>query len=179
MCRQITKSTLAAAVLAAGLILGATGSAYAGGFIAIEGTSVDYRGAVGEDINPRGLRLRLGVPVAPNIDIEAHIGGSKDSDVAGYDSIGTAYAGAFLKGYIPLGYTSALFMSAGLSAVELQQNIGGQRFDDHDAGFSWGLGLETEITRNADLTADYTRYLSGDGMFEEVSAVSFGLKVYF
>lgn len=179
MNRQLTRFSLGTALLGASVLAAMPATVAAGGFIAVEGTSIDYRGTVGEDINPRGLRLRLGVPLAPNIDVEAHIGGSRDRDVPGYDSIGTAYAGAFLKGYIPLGYTSAFFMAAGLSAVELQQTIDARRFDDQDAGFSWGFGLETEISDNADLTADYTRYLSGDGLFEEVSAVSFGLKVYF
>jgi len=155
------------------------GPAQASSYFAIEGSSVSVDNNLTDELNPRGLRLRLGAQISDGFDIEGHIGFTSDRDVDQLDKFGTSYMGAYLKGYVPLGFNSALFGLAGYTNVELTQTINEQEFSDDRTGFSYGFGMETQLSENVDLTADYMRYLRDEGLFAEISAVSFGIKVYF
>ncbi len=162
-------------------LISATGLAQASGYFAIEGTSgtleVDSSGS--SEIDPGGMRLRLGARIDDTFDLETHFGFLRDNNTDSYDHLDAAFAGVYLKGYLPVGFNSALFALGGMTAVELGQEVGGQRFTDSRSGFSYGFGLETQLSENADLTADYMRYIADDGLFEHFSAVSFGVKLYF
>ncbi len=157
----------------------ASANASASSYITVEGTSVTVEDNLDGQLNPTGLRFRLGTPVGQNLDIEGHFGFGGDSRTSAYDDFGTNYAGVFLKGYIPIGFNSALYALGGYSRVELSQTISGREFTDDRQGLSYGAGLETRISKRIDLTADFTRYVRDEGLFEDISAVSFGLKFYF
>jgi opacity protein-like surface antigen len=163
----------------------AAGSAYlgvgasGGGYIGLDGSSLAIENSLDNDLNPRGMRLRLGMPIAPMIDVELHVGGGSDSETKAADKFTAMYVGAFLKGYLPIGQRSALFALAGFTGVDLSQRINGQEFSDARSGFSYGFGLETEISQRLDLSADYVSYVRDDGPFAEVSAVNLGIKFYF
>lgn len=156
-----------------------TGVSHASGYLAIDGSSVTVNNSVDDDLNPRGLRLRLGVRVSKNFDLEAHFGGGTDEKTNAFDEFSTSYMGVYLKGYHPIGRRSALFALAGGAAVELTQTLGSSEFTDDRASFSYGFGLETQISHALDLSADYMRYILNDDEFSEVSAVNLGLKWYF
>jgi len=153
--------------------------AMASSYITIEGTSVTVQDNLDGDLSPMGLRFRMGMPVGENLDIEGHFGFSADDEHTGYDEFGAAYMGVFLKAYLPIGFNSALYGLGGFSAVSLTQKVSGSEFTDERTGFSYGVGLETKISERVDLTADYMRYVRDEGLFEDISAVSFGLKLYF
>jgi len=172
------KAILLATVLAVPAMAG-SGAALAAGYFGIEGSSVSIENNLDDELNPTGLRLKLGMRLSDVFDIEGHVGFTSDSDNKAFDDFEADYIGAFLKGYIPLGSRSALFALAGFSSVELTQSINGSEFIDDRTGVSWGLGLETQISERIDLTADWMHYLADDGLFEEITAVNFGLKVYF
>ncbi|NND90796.1 MAG: outer membrane beta-barrel protein [Granulosicoccus sp.] len=165
------------AILAAFLF--ASKGVQAGGYVGLDGTSLDVENAADSELNPRGLRLRLGIPVGGMFDVEFHLGGGSDRDNVIADKFSTTYAGAFLKGYVPVGSRSALFVLGGFSAVDLSQSIDGREFSDGRSSVSWGFGLETELSERLDLSADYVLYLSDDGPFSAVSAVNLGFKLYF
>ncbi len=150
-----------------------------GGYIAIEGSSVSVENSNDQELNPFGVRFRLGMRISDAFDIEGHLGFTGDDDTTAFDEFSVGYAGAFLKGYVPVGYNSALFAMGGFTNVELTQTLNGQQFNDDRSGFSYGFGLETRLSERADLTADYMRYVADEGLFEEISAVSFGIKLYF
>jgi len=157
----------------------ATSNASASSYITIEGTSVTVEDNLDGELNPMGLRFRMGMPLADNLDIEGHFGFGADTRDSAYDEFSTAYGGLYLKGYVPIGFNSAFYGLAGFSGVSLSQTVNGNEFTDERFGFSYGAGFETKISERADLTADYMRYVRDEGLFEDISAVSFGLKFYF
>jgi len=161
------------------LLSGVATASQAGGYLGIDGSSLTVTNSVEDDINPRGLRLRLGMRVSQHFDIEAHVGGGTDRDVRTFDQFRTSYAGVYLKGYQPIGHRSALFALVGGTVVELTQSIGSGRFSDDRGGLSFGFGLETQLSRTLDLSADFMRYALDDDEFSAVSAVNLGLKWYF
>ena len=154
-------------------------SASASSYITVEGTSVTVEENLDGQLNPMGLRFRLGAPVGENLDIEAHFGFAGDSRTSAYDEFGSSYGGVYVKGYVPIGFNSAFYALGGYSMMALTQNVNGQEFSDERHGFSYGAGLETQISERIDLTADYMRYARYERLFEDISAVSFGLKFYF
>ncbi|MEE9321959.1 MAG: porin family protein [Granulosicoccus sp.] len=172
------KAFLLVAVLAAPAIFGSA-VAQAGGYLGIEGSSVSVENNLDDELNPVGLRLKLGMRLSDVFDVEGHVGFTGDSRNVAFDDFETGYIGAFLKGYIPLGSRSAFFVLAGISSVEHTQTINGSEFTDDRTGVSWGLGMETQLSERLDLTADWMHYLADEGLFEEITAVSFGLKMYF
>ncbi|MFK7997598.1 MAG: porin family protein [Granulosicoccus sp.] len=171
--RNIFSALLSVAFLALSTV------AHASSYLAIDGSSVTINNSVENDLNPRGLRLRLGVRVSETFDLEAHFGGGTDQATQAFDEFSAAYMGVYLKGYVPIGQRSALFAMAGGASVELTQTVRGGRFSDDRAGFSYGFGLETQLSHSLDLSADYMRYTLDDDEFSEASAVNLGLKWYF
>lgn len=148
-------------------------------YITIEGTSVTVQDNLDGELNPMGLRFRMGMPIGANLDIEGHFGFGADNRDSAYDEFGATYGGLYLKGYMPIGYNSAFYALGGYSGVSLSQTINDNEFSDERFGFSFGAGFETKISERADITADYMRYVRDEGLFEDISAVSFGIKFYF
>lgn len=176
--RCLTFKSLACAALCL-LLSGFWGLAHASSYIGIDGSSVTVENTVDNDVNPRGLRFRLGTRIERNFDIEAHFGGAVDDSTTAFDEFGASYAGVYLKGYLPVGSRSALFALAGGAAVELTQTVGRGEFSDDRSGFSYGFGLETQLSSYLDLSADFMRYSLDDDEFSGVTAMNLGLKWYF
>ena len=160
------------------LILLATTSAHANGYIGLDGTSIDLQSS-DDELNPRGLRLRLGTRISHVFDIEVHLGSGSDSNVESFDKFRTTFAGVYLKGYLPVGRRSALYAMAGGAGVELTQTVDGRNFGDDRSGFSYGFGLETELSRHLDLSGDFIRYSIDDSEYSRIDAFTLGLKWYF
>lgn len=160
------------------LILLVTTSVQANGYIGLDGTSIDLQSA-DDELNPRGLRLRLGTRISHTFDIEVHLGSGSDSSVESFDKFRTTFAGIYLKGYLPVGRRSALYGMAGGAGVELTQTIDGRNFGDDRSGFSYGFGLETELSKHLDLSGDYIRYAIDDSEYSTLDAFTLGLKWYF
>jgi len=150
-----------------------------GAYVGIDASSISVQNDTNQQINPRGVRLRLGMRVSRAFDLEAHFGTGRDSTVASFDSLGTSYFAGYLKGYLPVGERSALYGMAGWSALEFSQRIDNQQFVDDRGGLSFGFGLETQLSERLDLSADYITYALDDGPFTDLSAVNIGLKYYF
>jgi len=170
--------TLAAALLA-GTALVVPVPASAGGYIALDGSAVTLGEGFDDELNPRGGRLRLGLRISNLFDVEVQAGLSSERDAAPFDSVDVAWGGAYLKGYLPVGERSALFALGGVAGVDITQSIGEGEFSDERGGFSFGAGLETGLSERLDISADWMRYVDGEGAFESVDAVSLGLKLYF
>lgn len=161
------------------ILLSLVGSAQASGYFAIEGSALTLGGSEAEEITPGGMRLRLGTQISELMDVEGHFGFSFNDSSDVYDDLSATFFGIYLKGYLPIGYNSALFVLGGMTNVNLKQKENAGEFKDSRGGFSYGVGLETKLTENADLTADYMSYVRDEGLFEEVSSFNFGLKLYF
>lgn len=180
MNRVSLQSATMPAVIGLALSLLLPSAANAGGYIGLDGSSIGIGGNDGsEELNPLGFRGRLGLPVGQSLDIEAHLGFGGEENVAGVDEFGTGFAGVYLKAYIPVGERSALYGLAGGSTVQITRTLNGRETSEEHSGFSYGFGLETELTQRLDLTADWMRYASEQDQFDEVSAVNVGLKLYF
>ncbi len=173
--------TIQALLVAAFLTFSTT--AAANGFLAIEGSAITLvngnESGRSDELTPGGLRFRLGTPIGRLLDLEGHLGFSFDDDNDKFDDISATYYGAYLKAYLPIGHSSALFALSGLTNVNLDQSVGTSELSDNRVGVSFGFGLETQLTENADLTADYMSYLRDEGLFEEISSFNFGIKLYF
>ena len=154
-------------------------TASAGGYIALDGSSVTLGEAFDEDLNPRGGRLRLGLRVAEAFDVEVQAGVTHDDDTPSFERFDASWAGIYLKAYLPVGDRSAFYALGGAASVELTQTVGGVEFADERGDFSFGVGLETSLTERLDLPADWMRYVGDEGAFERIDAASLGLKLYF
>ena len=150
-----------------------------GYYVGLDGSAVSVDNTVDSDVDPRGIRFRLGTNVSRFFDLEAQFGGAIDNETRAFSEFSAAYAGFYLKGYLPLGRRSSLFALAGGAAVELTQTIGRGRFSDDRGSFSYGFGLETRLSRNFDISADFMQYSLDDDEFSGVSAINLGLKYYF
>lgn len=157
----------------------ATSVAQAETYIAIEGSKLSVGNNISDSLEPSGLRFRLGSRVSDFFDVEAHLGMTGDHSHPQFDEFSTGYFGGYVKGYLPVGARSAVVGLAGFTRVKHTQTIDGTEFSDARGGFSWGLGVETQLSDRLDLTADYVSYLSDEGLFENISAINFGLKLYF
>lgn len=173
------KMLIITTLLAASVASFATAPALASTYLTVEGTSLTVQDNLDSDLNPMGMRFRLGTPIGKNLDMEAHLGFGIDDRSSTYEEFSSTVAGVFLKGYIPIGFNSALYALGGYSAMTLTQTINDQDFEDERRGLSYGAGFETKISGRVDLTADYIRYIKDEGLFEDISAVSLGLKFYF
>ena len=136
------------------------------------------------EVNPVGLRGRLSTQVHRYFDVSGHAGFSFSESLAGFDDLVLTYASAFIKGVVPVGKRSAIYGLAGFTVASFTEDFGrrssSSRFFREDrSGFSWGFGAETRIAENIDVTADFVSYLQRDGLFEEISAISIGLKFYY
>lgn len=151
----------------------------AAGYLGVDGAAIDVESRDDSEINPRGLRLKLGGRLARNVDIEVHLGSGHDSHIMSYDKFRTTFAGIYLKGYLPIGQRSALFGLIGGAGVDLTQTIDGRHFSDGRSGFSYGIGLETEISARLDLSGDYIRYSLDESDYPTIETFSLGLKWYF
>ena len=134
-------------------------------------------------VNPVGLRGRLSTQVHRYFDVSGHAGFSFSESLAGFDDLVLTYASAFIKGVVPVGKRSAIYGLAGFTVASFTEDFGRRPsrsfFREDSSGFSWGFGAETRIAENIDVTADFVSYLQRDGLFEEISAISIGLKFYY
>jgi len=170
-------------------------TAVAGGYIGLDGSFIGIQKADSansrEEINPMGLRARVGLPLSHSLDLEAHLGFGHHEAADGSDELETGFVGLYVKAYVPIGQRSALYGLAGASSVEITRflddrggSASGARSNavgvsEDRNGFSFGVGLETQLTQRLDLTADWMRYASEEDRFEGVTAVNVGLKLYF
>ena len=157
----------------------ATQQASAETYFSIDGSRFNLRTESDDEVSPGGIRFRMGSQISPLIDVEGQLGFSFSKDSDSFDSLRATYFSGFLKGYLPFGKVSAIYGLAGWSAISLSQEIGTSEFTEERGGFSWGFGIETQLTRNTDLTADFVNYINSDGVFENISAVNVGIKLYF
>lgn len=169
-------------VIAAIVVVASIGFAstiHANQYIGIDGSSLSLDGDSGESVNTIGVRVRMGLRLSELFDLEAHFGGGNDSSTRTFDELSVAYFGLYLKGHLPLGRRSALYLLAGGAGVELTQFIGRSKFSANRNGLSYGFGLETRLSEYWDVSADFVRYSLNDENFSEVSVVNLGLKWYF
>lgn len=170
---------LVALLLVGSLAVSSSMYAKADTYIGLDGAAMAVQSTDNEELHPIGMRVRMGVRLNELFDIEAHLGGGTDSENSAFDSFSTTYAGAYLKGYLPFGHRSAVFALAGLSGITHSQDINGRSFTDSQSGFSYGFGMETQLTDRLDLSADFMRYNNDGTEFSDFTAVSLGVKWYF
>jgi len=152
-------------------------------YFAIEKTNVSINSSntpSALELNPTGVRLKVGAGLSHAFDLEAQMGFAGEKPDTQFDRFDASYAGVYLKGHIPLGFRSSIFGLGGYSWLELMETVDGTELSDTRSGLSYGFGIETQLSDNIDLSADYMRYSQEDGLpYDDISAVNFGVKVYF
>jgi len=149
---------LAVSVLLASLAAPAQ-AGHTGSYFSIERSALFVDGSLNEqtlDSRPVGIRFKLGTRLTRWFDIEGQFGGASENTKNQFnEDVDARFAGLYLKGHLPLGFRSSLF------------------------AFSFGVGVASQITKRFDLTADYINYGREEGVFDGLSAVNFGVKLYF
>jgi len=125
------------------------------------------------------LKTNSSIQLNEFLDFETHLGGGTDRQTESFDTFSATFAGAYLKAYLPVGRRTSVFGLAGVSGVRYTQRLDGRSFNASQSGISYGVGLETRISRRLDLSADFMRYTNDGAEFSELSAVSLGIKWYF
>jgi len=188
MSKGLRTLTLAAAVATSTFLAAAPALAdHDSTYFSIERTAVSIGtsdGSQSAEIDPVGIRLKVGAGLSHAFDLEAQFGAATAEPDREFEKFGASYAGVYLKGYLPLGFRSAIFGLGGWSWMELSEKLDDRHdslseYTENRSGFSYGFGIETQLSKNIDLSADYMRYSQEEGTFDEISAVNFGLKVYF
>lgn len=150
-------------------------------YFALEGTalSVGSSSVQNLDFSPIGVRLKVGAKLNQVFDIEAQLATTSDDSTSLFDQFDATLGGVYLKGYLPLGYRSSLYGLGGYNWAKFTGVSLDRDLVDRQSGFSYGFGLETQLSINIDLSADFMRYTLEEGEYDEVSSVNFGVKVYF
>lgn len=149
-------------------------------YLSIEGTALNvHSNSLGTSFDPFGVRVKVGTRLSPAFDVEAQFAASSDDSNGLLDQLDATLAGVYLKGYLPLGFRSSLYALGGYSWAKFTTHSFEQEIVDRQSGFSYGVGVETQIARNIDLSADFTSYSQEGGEYDDVSSFSFGVKVYF
>ena len=173
---------LAVAVLLASLAAPAQ-AGHTGSYFSIERSALFVDGSLNEqtlDSRPVGIRFKLGTRLTRWFDIEGQFGGASENTKNQFnEDVDARFAGLYLKGHLPLGYRTSLFALAGVGWAEISEDFRSDGPSDQLAGFSFGVGVATQITKRFDLTADYINYGREEGVFDGLSAVNFGVKLYF
>lgn len=175
---QLMSILLKIALLATAFVVPLSG-AQADAYIGLDGASIAVENPLDNELNPHAMRLRLGMLINELLDMELHLGGGTDTDTPAFESFSATYTGAYLKAYLPFGQRSSLFGLAGVAGISYSQEVNGRTYTDTQSGFSYGFGMETQLTDSLDLSADYMLYSNNGTEFSELSAISFGLKYYF
>jgi len=162
-----------------GVLLGFSFSVQASTYIGLDGSSVAVGNQANDELNPHGVRLRMGLQLNEYFDVETHLGVGTDNRAGSFDSFSTSLGGAYLKAFLPFGARSSIFGLAGIAGISHVQTIDGREFTDSQSGFSYGFGMETQITDRLDLSADFIRYNSDGAEYSDLSALSLGIKWYF
>ena len=114
-------------------------------------------------ITPTVALLRFGVPVAPNLAIEARAGaGLGNTSTDGYGlTLQSMYAG-YLKGSLPLAPGFSLYALGGVAALNLRRDFG--IGDTRDTGLSFGLGADFDLGSGATLNVEWARLPDGNNL---------------
>ncbi len=150
-------------------------------YFALEGTALSVSSSTAQDVqfSPVGVRLKVGSRLSQAFDLEAQIASTSDDETQVFDQFDATLAGVYLKGYLPLGFRSALYGLGGYNWTKFTGVLADRELVNRQSGFSYGFGMETQLSENIDLSADFIRYTHQEGEYDEVSSVNFGVKVYF
>lgn len=104
--------------------------------------------------------LRLGVPLAPNLAIEARAGtGLGRYSDNGFRAEVRSFYGAYVKGSLPLSRQFSLYAVGGVAGVNLKRNFGDG--ETRDSGLSLGVGGDLDLGNGAGLNFEWTRLPEG------------------
>ena len=134
------------------------------------------------DSRPLGVRLKLGTRLSRWFDIEGQVGAGRDSSASQFSEVDARFAGVYLKGHLPIGFRTSIFGLGGASWVGLSEGFGDNEFSDINdnlMGFSFGVGIETQLSKRIDLTADFISYGQQNDLFDGITSLNFGVKLYF
>jgi len=149
-------------------------------YFSIEGAALNVdSNSLGTSFDPFGVRVKVGTRLSKAFDVEAQFTTSSDDSNDLLEELDATLAGVYLKGYLPLGFRSSLYALGGYSWARFATLSFDQEIIDRQSGFSYGFGLETQLSKNIDLSADFTSYSQEGGVYDDVSSVNFGIKVYF
>lgn len=165
--KRLTIAAVTSALLAAGMVTVAQAQQVSSPQLYLGGDAMFWEldNKYGSDRDSVGLRLRGGAQFNEYLGVEAHLGTGGSDGRAELDYL----AGIYGKGILPVTDLFRFYGLAGFTKVDLDF--------DSDSDFSYGAGLEFDLTPQLSLGADYMRYL--DESDYNFDAASVGLRYRF
>ncbi len=135
--------------------------------------------ADGEEIEPVGVRLRIGGAIEDFLDAELH--GALARDDGGRDErLDLGLIGAYLKLKLPVGDYISLTALGGVTGVRFERSVDDRVLAEDDrSSLSYGAGIELALGQRTDIVASWTRYLVEDGDDPALDALGAGIRIAF
>lgn len=165
--KRLTIAAVTSAFFAIGMVSGAQAQQVSSPEFYLGGDAMFWNldSKYGADRDSVGLRVRGGAQFNEYLGVEAHLGTGGSDGRAELDYL----TGVYGKGILPVTDQFRLYGLAGFTKVDLDY--------DSESDFSYGAGLEFDLTPQLALGADYMRYLNeSDYNFD---AASVGLRYRF
>lgn len=133
-----------------------------------------------DTMRPTIIEARIGQNINQYLAIEGRIGGGISGDsVNGFSTDAQLIYAGYAKGILPLSPIFSLYGLAGIAGAQLHHNY--PDFNTTDTGFSYGIGAELKVGREAALTLEWARITDGDnaGFYYTADQIAFGVNWHF
>ena len=116
-----------------------------------------------DTITPSTALFVVGASLSPNLGFEGRVGrGLNRAETNTYGVEVQSLYGGYLKGSLPLSPGFSLYGLGGVASVDFKRDFG--LVDAHDAGFSYGLGMDFDLAGNSKINVEWTRLASGNNL---------------
>jgi opacity protein-like surface antigen len=134
---------------------------------------IDINSDAGGTSTPKAVRFIVGKDINPNLSIEGmYITTMSKDGRTGYDGNISNY-GVSLKPKTALTANTELFARAGWGHSDITASIAGARAGED---FTYGVGLQTNITKTVYAQVDYMNYYLKDGLSAKGYTLSLGTR---
>ena len=132
-----------------------------------------------KQVNPEAIRLRGGTELNPYLAVEAQVGAGTQSDLyvksgVGYDIKVESFYSLFVRPQLSINDIASAYALLGGTYIDVSSSSHNPLFAS-DKGFkktfSYGIGVDFNISNNVRLNADYIQYI------DNYSALSFGIRI--
>ena len=132
-----------------------------------------------KEVNPEAFRLRGGTELNPYLAVEAQAGLGTQSDVyaasgVNFDIKVESFYSLFVRPQISINDIASVYGLVGGTYIDVSSSSNNAGFPSDkgfEKSFSYGAGVDFNISKNVRLNADYIQYM------DSYSTISFGIKL--
>lgn len=127
-------------------------------------------------VKPQMARFMVGTEINENLSVEGMVGATVSKDKqAGVDYSSTAY-GLFLKPKMEVATATQIFARVGYVHTSLDARTANARATAYDSSVAYGLGVQTQFTKDVYGQLDYMDYYRKDNQTVKGFTVSVGMR---